>query len=223
MATVSFRIDDTLKQRLEELVERRGLNASHVFRQALEDKVSELQYGPDRGRNMQLSFKERLTFVNQFKVLAALNRKEDYRSEIEALESGYEQHYPGIFQCFSDGLSTEECREVGEILIMHSDLRFSYDKLKAKDKVGIEEHEVVFLGFDGNNEGPLMRYALYRINTLGFHESLKKSDLNSHMPTIGRYRRMLPVWRERAKPEIPPLSRADIRAILDVKYSSPSG
>lgn len=221
VVTVSFRIDDELKEQLDRLSERHGLNVSHVFRRALAEKADELQHGPNRRGGLNLTVKERLVLVNQYRTLAALypDERHHYLRHVEALESGYELHYRELTVRFADGLSAEDSREVLDILDMYSDLRFSFGHLK--DKTGIEEFEIEFPGFDGNNESERMAYARYftieldRFNSL--HSGIKKHGLNSHMPTLNIYRRMLPVWRERRKAEIPPLSAVDIRAILDAR------
>ena len=43
MKTVSIRIDDEIKQRWDALADLHGLNASHLMRQAITDKLEELE------------------------------------------------------------------------------------------------------------------------------------------------------------------------------------
>ena len=221
MATVSFRIDDELKERLDGLAEKHGLNVSHVFRQALAEKIDDLQHGPNKRGGLALSLKERLFLANQYRTLAALypEDRDHCLKHVEALQSGYELHYRWLVDHFADGLSAEDSREVLDILDMYSDLRFAFDRLK--DNAAIKEHEIEFPGFDGNYETERMAYAHYftidlaRFNSL--HPGIKQRGLNSHGPMLGIYRRMLPVWRERRKgPQ--PLTVDDVRAILDARY-----
>ena len=43
MKTISVRIDDDLKKRLDRLTDAHGLNASHLMRQAITEKLEELE------------------------------------------------------------------------------------------------------------------------------------------------------------------------------------
>jgi predicted transcriptional regulator len=43
MKTISVRIDDELKRRLDRLTDAHGLNASHLMRQAIAEKLEELE------------------------------------------------------------------------------------------------------------------------------------------------------------------------------------
>ncbi|MCK5094653.1 MAG: YfbU family protein, partial [Spirochaetes bacterium] len=63
-----------------------------------------------------------------------------------------------------------------------SSITFSYKK--AEDKEGLEESEIKFHGFDGNDEGNQFGYALYFVVDLGRFTELtggeEYPDLNSH-------------------------------------------
>jgi uncharacterized protein YfbU (UPF0304 family) len=48
-----------------------------------------------------------------------------------------------------------------------------------------------FRGFDGNNESEYMSVASFLINDLERFEEFKGRSMNSHMPSIETYRRML--------------------------------
>jgi len=199
MVTVSFRVDDYLKDRLDRLVERRGLSVSRFFRQVLSHGLDDLEQGGDRQGAMNLTLKERLTFSSQFKIIAALypNEREYYLRHVEALESGYEFHYRSIVERFSDGLSAEESREVLEVLDLYSDLNWAYHHLE--NKSDIDEWQIRFAGFCGNTESEKMAYARYftidldRFNSL--HDDIRKYGLNSHCPMTQTYRRMLVAWK----------------------------
>ena len=43
MKTISIRVDDTIKQRWDLLSDTHGLNVSHLMRQAIEQKLEELE------------------------------------------------------------------------------------------------------------------------------------------------------------------------------------
>lgn len=104
------------------------------------------------------------------------------------------------------------CKEVWDILEMHWALQLSRDRLS--DKAGIDEKEVYFRGFDGNDEteGCLMAYALYIVEDLDRYNGLKHGDMNSHMPMLSEYRRMLGKWQ--AMPKNHELSADEIKSVL---------
>lgn len=218
MATVSFRVEDELKERIDRLAEDRGLNVSHLFRQALIDKLLEIEPHSEEESRFPLTVKERLALVLQLRTLAAVSssgEKEGLEKQIEALYSGYEFHYPDLITAFDNGLTRRASKEVLDILDMYADLSWGFQKLK--DKAGIKEADVWFPGFDGNNETRQMAYARYflfdldRYNSL--HEQVKKNDCNSHCPMLHIYRKMLPVFKSRNRPPST-LSAVDIKDIL---------
>jgi uncharacterized protein YfbU (UPF0304 family) len=77
---------------------------------------------------------------------------------------------------------------------MYRFLKSSYNHLP--DKEGIDEGQLNFCGFDGNNESKLMGYAIYIVKDLGRYNEFKDADLNSHMPMLAKYRRMLSEWEK---------------------------
>jgi uncharacterized protein YfbU (UPF0304 family) len=54
--------------------------------------------------------------------------------------------------------------------------------------------EVEFRGFDGNNEATHLSIAHFFVDKMERFSRFKGRDLNSHMPTIAGYRRMLVVF-----------------------------
>ncbi|MGE0565870.1 MAG: YfbU family protein [Pseudolabrys sp.] len=107
--------------------------------------------------------------------------------------------------------------EVVDVLDMWSFIESGYDKLSRKDKARIEAEaepfgrHVRFRGFDGNNETEYMGVARFLIDDLERFSSFKDRELNSHMPSVETYRRMLRVFepirrnlvgRELGAPEI---------------------
>lgn len=148
---------------------------------------------------MELTNIERLIIANQLKILEKLypEEAEYYFQQRKAVEYGYTLHYDDLFESLYDGLSEDECKEVLEILSMYRALTFSYQNLA--DKTGIEEEDIHFDGFDGNEETSQYFYVKYFIVDLGRFDELtykeKNPDFNSHLPMLDRYRRMLSVWR----------------------------
>lgn len=166
---------------------------------------------------MDLSLTERVIIANQFKILEKLYPDEAkyYAIQRKALEAGYKLHYADIVENFYDEMSEEECREVIDILDMYRALTFSYNRLP--DKAGIDEREIRFDGFDGNEETSQYLYALYFIVDLERFTELtygqKSPDLNSHGHRLKKYRDMLAVWK--SFDDKHNLNPDQIRAILD--------
>ena len=149
---------------------------------------------------MELNKIERLIISNQFKILEKLypEEAEYYSKNRKALENGYKLHYQWIFENIYDEMSEEECQEVIDILNMYRSLTFSYQKLS--DKSGIEESDIRFPGFDGNNEISQYSYTNYFTLELNrFNELTNGSeyaDFNSHCEMLDCYRRMLAEWNK---------------------------
>ena len=150
---------------------------------------------------MQLTKKERWILINQYRILMALSLKEDkdeFAKACEILERGYELHYPYICNHIvddNDVLDEESCKEVIEILTMFDTIKFSYNSLQ--EKADIDESKIEFPGFDGNNESDQASYARFLcIKDNGFSELINRINVNSHIPMLPKYRKMLTRWAE---------------------------
>lgn len=64
------------------------------------------------------------------------------------------------------------------------------EKERIEKEVGPWGKNPMFPGFDGNNETEHMAIARFLVEKLGRFERFKGRSFNSHMPVIGRYRRM---------------------------------
>lgn len=166
---------------------------------------------------MDLSKKDRLIIANQLKILEKLypDEADYYAKHRKAIEDGYKLHYNWLVENFYHEMSEEECKEVLEILDMYRALTFSYQHLDNKSE--IDETEIRFRGFDGNNETSQYSYTQYFIVDLGRFDELtygaKYSNFNSHCPMLDRYHRMVAVWKQcRDKFN---LSKDEIRKILE--------
>lgn len=147
---------------------------------------------------MELPLKDRLILHNQYLILEKLytDEAETYRRYRAALMGGYARHYSDFVQGFDDELSEEASREVLDILQMHDTLKRSYAALV--DNSGIDENDIRFRGFDGNNETHLMAYTRYFITGLGHYDEFGTGDFNSHRVMLPVYRRMLAEWEKSA-------------------------
>jgi uncharacterized protein len=106
--------------------------------------------------------------------------------------------YSGLFHGHKD--SKQVVSEVVDVLDMWSFIESAYAKLSPKDKARIEKEaepfgkHVHFRGFDGNNETEHLGIARFLIDKLERFSSFEGRDLNSHMPSVETYRRMLRVF-----------------------------
>lgn len=175
---------------------------------------------------MALTVTERRILANQYRILAALTKNDhertSYEEKVEALESGYELHFGD--DNFSDEVMTEAaCKEVLNILSMYEDLFFSFRRLT--DKSGIDATDVVFSGFDGNNETTEMGYAQFFCERFDGGRRFKEMraaagfEFNSHAVRLPRYRAMLREHKavregNRSVGNYEPLTNPEIQRIL---------
>jgi uncharacterized protein len=173
---------------------------------------------------VQLSDVDRWILRNQYRILDKLdeNAADECQRAISVLEGGYTQEYEGLVY-LSDQMPEAQCAEVIEILEMHRHLRDGYDALENKDEVA--EADITFHGFDGNHEPRELGYARFVINNEGRFQELAGSadDLNSHGPTLDRYRRMLPIWQQcvqerRPAVGVPLLTLEQIKRIVEAGH-----
>lgn len=154
---------------------------------------------------MQFTKKERLNLINQYKILSKLYPEdlEHYDELREILEDGYEIFYSQISEWVSQDMPEKEGKFVLDVLDLYRAIE-DYKRI-SKDQKVIDNHYSYFRGFDGNNEGKYMQFARFLIHKQNkFSEQkdyLRKNDnLNSHMPMISTYEKMLSKWRDIGKP-----------------------
>ncbi|RZQ54925.1 hypothetical protein C1E23_01170 [Pseudoalteromonas phenolica] len=166
--------------------------------------------------SLDLTLKERLSFINQYLILEKLypEEAEHYATLRKALQEGYKNHYRDLVYNLSPEMPVEDCKEVLEILSMYRAITWSYMDITGKKEI---VHDYQFKGFDGNEEAEQLAYASYFIFDLDrFRELLydkEYRDFNSHFPTLARYRRMLKVWEEVAGTDIHSKHRLNIEQI----------
>ena len=96
---------------------------------------------------------------------------------------------------------------------MHRAIRTAYDSLP--DKGEIEEGDLCFPGFDGNEETKRFAYMRFLTEEQGKWTELKKgtwNNFNSHMPMLDTYREMMERWE--GSKEKHKLTADDIRRIV---------
>lgn len=138
-----------------------------------------------------LSLKERLFFANQYEILSMLTEDEYEKEQFEILKdifvSGYSRYYSFATERFEDEVSDEQCKFVVDVLTLYYDLYFSR-KNNEEVMEHIEEEDVLFKGFDLNDEIEGKYYSFYKflVEKLGRFEEFKnliklgKINYNSH-------------------------------------------
>ena len=139
-----------------------------------------------------------------FKTLKLKSRELDIPFLQQALYGGHfwalKWDWSGVFHNHAD--SPEVVKEVVDVLDMWDFVESSYERLEAKEKAQLEKDveffgkDPKFRGFDGNNETEHLGVARFMIEQMDRFQRFKdRKDLNSHMPSIDTYRRMLDVFQ----------------------------
>ncbi|WP_321491030.1 YfbU family protein [uncultured Hyphomonas sp.] len=201
MATISFRIDDQTKARLDRLVEERALNPSAVFRQALDLALNNIEFGTESRRAMKLTLPDRLKLANQYEILTHLDpeRAAEYQAYVLVLKQGFDIQYAHLAQDFSDGLSDGDCAEVLRILDMFSILKaMTLNSDEPLPDAWLAAS--LFKGFHENSEHEQHLFARYLIYDLDHYKSVRadveRFGLSATFPMLPRYRQMLNIWQE---------------------------
>ena len=157
--------------------------------------------------------------ANQYKILSMIDpaNKDSYLRAHDAVESGYEIAIQGLFDPISDGLDEEDCLLVIRSMDMYSAMQRSIEKLPQSS--GISKNDVMFDGFDGNNETMFMAYACFLVEKEHRFTDLKPedNDFNSHCQMVPAYFSMLRVWETMGRRYN--LSADEIRAILEARWA----
>jgi uncharacterized protein YfbU (UPF0304 family) len=104
----------------------------------------------------------------------------------------------GVFHDHED--NPAHLRVVLDVLEMWDSIERGYERLSKKDRERVAKdaepfgERVRFWGFDGNTEAAYSNIARFLVNDMDRYTRFKGRDLNSHMPTLGAYGRMLEVF-----------------------------
>lgn len=150
---------------------------------------------------MELSKKDRLLLINQYRILAALNESDasHYNELIQILERGYTIFYSMIDEWVSDDMPEDEGKFVLDVLDLYRAIEDV--KRSTKDETLEKHHYSHFVGFDGNHETQYMGFSRFLLQEQGkFSEQEKylriNDNMNSHMPMIEKYKNMLQKSKE---------------------------
>lgn len=150
---------------------------------------------------MKLTQAERLIVTMLTDLAKPADKRElDFEFIGKAVRSGQEWAIDGEYPILAgegEGNGSENATFVGDVLSMwqgleHSASNFSdIDWETYESFMGRRGRSVKFPGFDGNNEYDLLGAARFLVEELGRFSTFKGRELNSHMPSADRYRRML--------------------------------
>lgn len=162
--------------------------------------------------NLKLTDTERLILANQYEIMSLLNKDDHYALMAETLRSGYEWLYRQYFDDLDENLDPEKAEYVLTILGIYGDMHSSFAKME--DKSSLDESQLIFPGFDGNNESELLCFTHALLKHDRFINTIGPAARNSHMPTTQKYRRMIQKWEELGRPHFP-YTKDHIIAILE--------
>lgn len=148
---------------------------------------------------MTLTKFERLSFYNQYEILAALADneydKERYTKQAEIFFYGYEFEYEDLISGMGEELPSEKSRFVINVLDMYRTLYDSYQQLSDTETQEIDDTDIKFAGFDQQNELELYGYAKFLVETKGAFTEVQEynKSLNSHGlgPSISKLHEMI--------------------------------
>ena len=212
MATISIRVSDDLKAKLEGLAHESGGTISGVVTEALGSMVGSPRTDyPEEMAPLTIAPVNRLILRDQELILAALSEDEEdaayHKRNAQIFEKGYVREYPEAFAVLRPEIPNSRCEELYDILDMFRVLRASYEDLPEDEKAEVDERDISPQGFDYNDmeEGRLAGYVKHLLADKRYEELAeplrKYSDGgNSHGPRLEMYRRMLhcfkPLWRK---------------------------
>ena len=213
MPTISIRVSDDMKSRLDSLAQESESTLSGVILDAINAMTGgkRVDY-PEDTAPYTLSSTNRLILRNQELLLSMCDGLDEYERKhheknAEILEAGYTSDYTTVFAPLRPEVPYSLCEELYGILDMFRVLRFSYDKLADDEKQEVDEREISFRGFDYSDsvESPLSGYVKFLFKDEKYEEleePMKRfsDDGNSHHRNLDMYRRMCrcfnQIWRK---------------------------
>lgn len=222
MATITLRVEDHVRDQLQDVADGKGLTLSELLRSLIDGQFDR----EDREEPRRRIVPESMTAVDRkqlallHKILARLveDKKDDDRlgfdgdtsyqlDRAQSLEEGWTREYDMEFYAMEPELSRRDCGLVMDILDMFRILKYSAEKTARVELTEEEIDTLTFHGFDLNDalEGRLLVYARWLVSDGDRWQeqanlfSERHDRGNSHMPLLGAYQRMLavyePIWR----------------------------
>jgi uncharacterized protein YfbU (UPF0304 family) len=161
--------------------------------------------GSGSEKEIRLTDGDKLVLIMLCQVIKQLKLKSNVDPDFveEVIDGGHywglSWKYPGIYHGHEDRAAVVS--ETLDILDMWYFIQRGYKGLskKDKDRVSAEAEplgkQVVFPGFDGNNESEYLGIARFFIQQLDRFTEFADRDPNAHMPTLDAHRRMLSAFK----------------------------
>lgn len=213
MPTISIRVSNDLKSRLDNLAQESESTMSGVIIEALNSitGIGRKDF-PEQTAPYTLNNASRLILRNQEALFVQLEgldeyERKDHERNLEILEYGLTGEYESIFAPLLPEIPYDRASELYDILDMFRVLRVSYRDLTDEEKSTVEERDISFRGFDYSNseESPLIRCVEFLFKDERYAELKEPMDRfsdggNSHHCTLDAYRRMnrcfAQIWRK---------------------------
>ena len=215
MATLNVRIEDHVRDALQERADDRGLTLSNYVRGLLLEATVPVQLGKANRdgfapETMSAMDRKMLSLLHRILARVLPDEANDVDGDLEyqleraaVIEKGFTGDYDTEFYGIERELSARDCERVKDILDMFRIIEYSVSQL-ARDGIPLEDETVrslEYLGFDFNKllEGHMADYVEYLVSQGRWEE--RKPDLegpgrgNSHMSTLDLYMRMLAEYR----------------------------
>ncbi|MCY7964988.1 YfbU family protein [Bacillus inaquosorum] len=148
---------------------------------------------------LELTKAQRVILINQMEILKKLqpSKEEEYDKYIEILDRGYTPYYSEIFGEPDEELDKDISRQVFDVFDMYQALYFDYQNLTEDEREQINEKDVLFKGYDGNNESQysFAHFVVFEMERYKFIKELldegKIESMNSHRGMAGHYKELL--------------------------------
>lgn len=161
-----------------------------------------------------LSNYQRISLINQFKILDHISSDSIYKQHIEVLRNGFTNFYDEIFETLSKEVPEEVSTFVHEVLNMYRSMHTFARRNNYPDLL----EQMVFEGFDGATEFEYWDYTEFLLNFLNRYKELKDNkgdnDFNSHTSNIYQYKRQLKIWEKYNNPNFESINKDIISEIL---------
>jgi uncharacterized protein YfbU (UPF0304 family) len=172
-----------------------------------------------KDENMEFSGKDQLLFTLLTDIHKALNIKDsvdaDFIQRMICDGEGWAlaHAYPNMF-LHED--TPPNVKYVMDVLDLWQLLELGYADLTEAERAELDfsAGDVVFPGFDGNNESELLSIARVLTEDLGKWAHFKGRIKNSHMPTAGLYGRMLEELEKQREPYSYELTLDQLKAVV---------
>ena len=218
-----IRLSQKMLERIDEWGDKQGdrPSRSEAARRLIENSLSKSPFIDDG---------QKLIIAMLSDLLKSSNMTTEFEPDfiMKAICGGHywalKDQHAGIYHGHAD--TDKDVSEVTNILHMWWVIESQYAKLSKADKnllankVGPLGRDPKFPGFDGNNEAKHLNIAYFSINELGafpdFEKRAKNRQLNSHCPTLERYRKMLEIFEPMGRNHMWKLNAQQLIQLLSI-------